>query len=66
LQKKVRRNPMEIATLFMQTQARMPRSPKIARGREKKAKPTSRSPLGPLSNASSTSTSSVKLIVHRE
>jgi len=75
---KVMRSPMKMAViatilplnlllenLFILAQPWMLRSPRMARGRERKVKPTSRSPLGPWSNASSTSTSSVKLIVHR-
>ena len=67
---KVMRSPMNplnllLANPLILAQPWMLRSPRMARGRERKAKPTSRSPLGPWSNASSTSTSSVKLIVHR-
>jgi len=40
-------NPMKITTLHIPAQLRMLRSPKMARGRAKKAKPSSRSPLVP-------------------
>ena len=63
---KVTGNPMKITTLHILAQLRMLRSPKMARGRAKKAKPSSRSPLVPEGNELSTSTSSVKLIAHRE